>query len=276
VGALQIDTALREASGRLTASLSRDWEIWGPNGGYVASIALRAAGALAPSDHRPASFSCQYISVAAFDEVIVEASPVKKGRNAWLINVALTQSGRTFLQAQIWTTNKSQGPIQADAVMPPTPTPDALKFVHEHLPPGTPPWGGFWANIDAKPIAWLEPGERHPEGAVVREWYRYKGFEAGGDVFLDCVRPLILIDTLIWPAHHRGLGVRPDYIAPSLDLTVWFHEPPGTADWLLAEARADIAHGGMIHGRTRIWTEDGRLVATGGSQLLLVSRDTAG
>ncbi len=273
MGALQTDTAVRKVEDRLTATLSRDWEIWGPNGGYVAGIALRAAGTAAPPDHRPASFSCQYMSVAAFEEVTIEATPMKKGRSAWLINVALKQNDRTFLQAQVWTTNRSQGPSQADAVMPDAAAPAALKFTHEHLPPGTPPWGGFWSNIDAKPTVWLGPGVRHPEGAVVREWYRYKDFQADGDVFLDYVRPLILIDTLIWPAHHRGLGPRPDYIAPSLDLTVWFHQPPGPTEWLLAEARADIAQEGLIHGRTRIWSEDGRLIATGGSQLLLVSRD---
>jgi acyl-CoA thioesterase II len=272
VGALQIDTALRAADGRLTASLSRDWEVWGPNGGYVAGIALRAAGAAAPADHRPATFSCQYIAVGAFEAAEVEVTPLKRGRNAWLINVALVQNGRTFLQAQVWTTNKTEGPGQVEAVMPEAPAPETLKLLQDHLPPDAPAWTGFWSNIDTKPIAWFEAGERSPDGAVLTQWYRYKDFDAGGEVFLDCVRPLILIDTLIWPAHNRGLAGRPDYLAPSLDLTVWFHEPPGEAEWLLAESRADVAGGGLIHGRTRIWTPDGRLVASGGSQLLHAPR----
>jgi hypothetical protein len=35
------DTEVRERDGRLAATFSRDWEIWGPNGGYVSTTALR-------------------------------------------------------------------------------------------------------------------------------------------------------------------------------------------------------------------------------------------
>src|SRR4029077_20273976 len=45
MGDLAVDTAVEGHDGRYTARLSRDWEIWGPNGGYVAALALRAAGA---------------------------------------------------------------------------------------------------------------------------------------------------------------------------------------------------------------------------------------
>ncbi len=55
MGDLALDTAGRRlGDGRFEATLSRDWEIWGPNGGDVAAVALRAAGAAAgPS--RPAA-----------------------------------------------------------------------------------------------------------------------------------------------------------------------------------------------------------------------------
>ena len=52
MGALQQDTAITRDGERLTALLDPAWNIWGPNGGYVASIALRAAGAVAPEGHR--------------------------------------------------------------------------------------------------------------------------------------------------------------------------------------------------------------------------------
>lgn len=39
---------------------------------------------------------------------------------------------------------------------------------------------------------------------------------------------------------------------------------------------ADIAREGLIHGHSRIWTDDGRLVATGGSNLLHTPRRQPG
>ncbi len=49
MGDLGTDTAIEAlGEGRFSASLSPEWEIWGPMGGYVAAIALRAAGATSP------------------------------------------------------------------------------------------------------------------------------------------------------------------------------------------------------------------------------------
>ena len=63
MGDLAADTAIEGSDGRYRAHLSRDWEIWGPNGGYLAVIAIRAAGAQT-SLRRPATFSCHYLGVA--------------------------------------------------------------------------------------------------------------------------------------------------------------------------------------------------------------------
>jgi acyl-CoA thioesterase len=273
MGALQQDSAVRRDGDRLVAELSRDWEIWGPNGGYVSAVALRAAGAVVPEDHRPATLSVQYVGVADFGEVEAQVSPVKQGRSAWLVNVALRQKDRVFLQAQVWTTNRADGPVTAEARPAAVPTPGELKTYREHLGPDAPPQHGFWKNFDAKPLKFVAPDTPRQAGpAALREWFRFNDFDARGDVFLDFGRAVILLDTLIWPTHHRGLSEAPNYIAPSLDLTVWFHEPPGEAEWLLVDGVADVAGRGLIHGHSRLWTDDGRLVATGGSNLLHTPR----
>ncbi len=52
---LERATRIEGEDGRYVADLSRDWEIWGPNGGHLATFALRAAGAAAQIP-QPASF----------------------------------------------------------------------------------------------------------------------------------------------------------------------------------------------------------------------------
>jgi acyl-CoA thioesterase-2 len=273
MGTFQDDTAVTKVDGKLTATLSRDWEIWGPSGGYVASVALRAAGASAPANHRPATYSCQYLSAGPFGPIRIEAEPVRQGRNVSCINVALMDGDKCFLQAQVWTTNKSDGPHKIDCAMRDVPKPKALRSVEDFLPPGTPPHP-FWKHFESKHVDFIgwEDGQFDKRGGVAEQWHKLRDFDAGGNAFLDCARPLLLIDTLPWPAFHRGFEIKPDYIAPTLDLTVWFHDLPGPAEWLFCDCHSDVAVGGLIHGRVRVWSEDGRILATGGSNLLHVVR----
>lgn len=270
MGVFQDDTRVVREDDRLLATLARDWEIWGPNGGYVAAIALRAAGMVAPVGHRPATISVQYLSVAQFAAVDCLVEPVKKGRSAWCLNVALVQNAKRFLQAQVWTTDKLDGPVVREIAMPDVAGPGSLKS-WEELVPKDAPRSVFWSNIESKPLRFLKWGERDPEGSIVRDWYRFRGFVPTDDPFLDQARALLLIDTLLWPAHGRR-HMPEDYIAPSLDVSAWFHALPGKAEWLLVDAHTATAQSGLLHGLTRVWTEDGRLIATGGSQMLHTSR----
>ena len=57
-------------------------------------------------------------------------------------------------------------------------------------------------------------------------------------------------------------------MAPSLDLHVRFHRAPPYSEWLFVEARADVATEGLIGFHNRVWDEAGRVVASGGGQLL--------
>ena len=266
MGRFHEDTAVVDIDGVLTANLSQDWEIWGPNGGYVAAIALRAAGMRAPEGHRPASFSCQYLSVGRFAPAQAEVRVVKAGRSAACLAVELSQDGKPFLTAQVWTTNREDGPSMAATPRPAAPLPADLHPM-EHYLPADAPKHRFWANFETRPVKWTPWGEQTRPGEPLLQWQRFRDFEAP-DVFADCARTLVLIDTPLWPAHRRAQPAEANYIAPSLDLAVWFHQAPGGVDWLLSDARSEESHGGLIHGIGRVWGEDGRLLASGGGHMI--------
>jgi acyl-CoA thioesterase len=127
-------TRLAGESGRFTADLQPDWEIWGPNGGYLSAIALRAAGEVAPQGHRPVTYSGQYLASPASGEIAVEAELVKPGRSAACANVRLIQNGRVALQAQVWTTGRDTGPEHLDLPRPAVPPPADLPPFESYLP----------------------------------------------------------------------------------------------------------------------------------------------
>jgi len=269
MGDLALDTAVEECgSGRYRARLSRDWEIWGPNGGYVAAVALRAAAA-ATRMPRPASFTCQFLNVANFDAVDLEVSVLRASKRAEALRVSMRQEERPIVEALIWCTADGDGLEHDVSDMPAVPAVDKLKGLEEvstadelvgrHR---------FWENFDVRPIHYV-PWSTRPVGPPVwREWYRFRSGNDWSDPFVDAARAVILIDTMVWPAARQAYAANDQrYLAPSLDVTVQFHRMAPTSSWLLADACAPIAANGLIGGTTRVWTSDGRLMASGGSQL---------
>ena len=59
-------------------------EIWGPSGGYLAALALRAAG-LCAEIPRPASYYCHFLASPEFDEVELASrcSSAAAARSRW-------------------------------------------------------------------------------------------------------------------------------------------------------------------------------------------------
>jgi len=264
------ETQVRAGPNGLRAQASPSWGAWGPNGGCLSATALRAAGAAVPLGHRPSSLTVQYLAAAAFGEIDCAVQPLREGRSAWCVNVMLRQAGRPILQAQVWTTNRTGGPECCADRPEDVPPPEGLRGWTELL--GAPSPLAMWRNFDARPLTFVRPDARHPEGPVTREWYRWNEFPANPDVFLDAGRMVVLVDCLAFASHASGLDFAPDYVAPNLDLAVWFHDSPAGSPWLFADARSGIAKDSLIHGETKVWSEDGRLLASGATHLLHVAR----
>lgn len=268
MGDFAADTSLRGADGRYTATLSRDWELWGPSGGYMASICLRAAGQ-ASRFKRPASFAAHYLGLAEFGEANVLVTALRTAKRAESLRVTLSQAGRPIIEAMVWTLDDMDGLAHDEHVAPDVPGPDALKSF-EDLWSEDEKQAGFWNNLEGKPSQYITPWP--PDRAlpaVVRDWYRFRPASTFEDPFVDAARSLLLIDTMPWRAAMRAHGYkRAGWVAPTIDVNVNFHRLIPETEWLLCAAEAPIAHAGVIAGRVGIWSEDRRLIASGTSNLL--------
>ena len=274
MGDLGQDTAVERIDEcHFRAELSADWEIWGPMGGYLASIALRAVGTVTPFA-RPASFFCHYLGVAAFDTVEVTVAELRSARTAAAHRVRVTQDDKPILEGTAWSIGEVSGLEHHLAEPPRLPGPDDLKTIPDLLAeaglgPYAPPFP-FWNNLDSKPIDfyanWPPPVPLPP---VWQQWCRFKPTATFLDPWVDACRSLVLIDVQSWPAASRPHLTGPQqFYAPSLDLYVAFHDPQPSCKWLLCDGYAPVAGHGLMGWSGRLWSVDGRLVASGGGQLL--------
>lgn len=257
------------SDGHFSASLSDQWEIWGPNGGYLAAIALRAAGQVAQIA-RPRSFYCHFLSSPAFAPVDVEVALLKRGSRAESLSVAMTQQGKPILQAFVKTAKEGPGYAHQHPSMPDVPPPEKVD-AYEYVPASGRPAFRFWENVERRRIV-AEEEDRSP---VVREWTRFRPKACFEDPFLDAARSLILLDTFGFPAAHQRYRSW-DYLAPNLDTSLWLHRFNPACEWLLVDHECTVAADGLMGVSGRIWDTEGALLATGAAQLCCIENPGAG
>lgn len=271
MGDLADDTSIEGSDGRYHARLSRDWEIWGPNGGYLAVIALRAAGAHTAL-RRPATFTCHYLGVADFDEVDLDVRAVRESRRASSIAVSMSQRGKPILEALTWVVGDVDGLEHDAAPIPEVEPPEGLQNVAQLMAnEERGPYHAFWSNFEERPLSWLPRDvweQREPSDPSFRSWFRYVPRDTFEDPFVDAGRALLLVDTVGWPAAVRAYRSDLPYYAPSIDVTARFHAIAPESPWLLVDGRSPVARDGLVASSVRVWSGDGRLLADGGQQML--------
>jgi acyl-CoA thioesterase-2 len=271
MGDLGEDTAVTACGeGRFEATLSPDWEIWGPMGGYVAACALRAAAGVSRDHLRPAAFSCHYLGVAQFGPVELQVQTRRAGRTATSTRVEVTQAARPILDAMVWSVTDNDGLEHDETVAPDVPGPGELASISDLLPEDAPPPYPFWRNLETKPldfeIDWPPDG---PRPAVWQQWLRFVPTATFADAWVDAARCVILVDIASWPSAYRPHAWRePAFTAPTLDLHVAFHRPAVGEEWLLCDGAAPLSTGGLFGWNARLWSPGGALHASGGGQCL--------
>lgn len=156
---LMADTQIEPTgtSGCYAASLSPDWAVWGPNGGYLAALALRAAMHESRLP-RPASFYCHFLAVGSFDAVELEVTSLGGGKRAESLRVDLRQAGRLLLAATVWMVDEGLGGFEHEVVHPPDVARADQLDNFETLAAGEyDQWYPIWRSIEGKPLRWREP-----------------------------------------------------------------------------------------------------------------------
>lgn len=247
MGDFEADTRLTGSSGRYTAEISRDWEIWGPCGGYIAALLLRAAGMHSSFD-RPATLSVHFLGSAAFETATIDVSSLKRGRRSESLRVSMSQDGRPIAEALAWIADGGADGFSYDWADPPPGSEDPRSHpTVQELDPDWHSWHPFWDNFEYRPLNWLSEEdwlENRPHEPTCSGWFRFL------------------------PAH-RAITETPDeWIAPNMDVSITFHRLPFTADYLFPHAQAPVATGGLVGATGQVWATGGRLLASATQQML--------
>ncbi len=272
MGDLERDTRVEPlGAGRFVAVLSPDWDIWGPNGGYLATVAMRAAG-LVSERARPASINAHFVGTGSAGPVELDVEVNRRTRVATSLTVRMAQNGRPWVVAQVWAVDDDLEGLGHQpgerSTLPPEPTSlprfedlvPAADLVDRHP---------FWHNLDQRPVGWIGNwDEREASEPLKQVWYRFVPAETFDDPWVDAGRSLILIDLDAWPATCLAHVGELDVFAPTIEVTARFCVDTRREPWLLGRAHAPLAASGLVAATAEIWTPGGRLVALGGSTLL--------
>ncbi|GAB3476815.1 acyl-CoA thioesterase [Amycolatopsis cihanbeyliensis] len=273
MGNLGSDTAV-EPTGqdRYRAVLSPDWAMWGPNGGYLAAIALRAAGA-ATTLARPASVTCSFLGTATFDPVELRVTRLRSGRRAEALRVGMFQDDRPIVEASVWTVAANlDGPERQWRDAPEVPPPAELPTMAERVAAA----GGkpipLWRNYEIRPVGEPPIGPDRPAGEPNgKAWVRFIPQAAfPEDPWLEACRAVIAMDIIGFPSVAQGFPAEElTFIAPTLDLQLTFHGATPTGDWLLIDSEGLRTGAGLAGARAQVWSPEAGMVASGGQQMIM-------
>jgi acyl-CoA thioesterase len=242
--------------------LSPDWQVMGPQGGYVAAIALRAMAGLVQPGFVPVALTAQYLTAAAAGPAEVEARLLRQGRRAAFTTATVRQDERIELGASASFFYPVDGPTRLALTPPALPSPEACISMNP-APPGQ--RFPFHENYDLRISEALLTQQNSDDDFIF--WARYREQSWEGDLVVQAASLIPLLDMAVFPAAFRAIPGFPG--AVTLDLTAHWHSYPGAQEWMLLRGRCQHASSGILNGWAEAWTPEGRLLATAAQQAVL-------
>jgi acyl-CoA thioesterase len=258
---LEDTAAVRVAGDEYAVTISRDWWVFtGANGGYIASVLLRALTARLDDPARAVrSLTVHYLRPPAEGPAVVRTRLVRSGRSLATLTGTLEQDGNPVALATAAFSVARPFLTFTDLPMPGVPGPEGSPpsaWPEEMLPPiarrfAYRPVGGeaVFAGLDrASVAAWIRPREDVPYDAVL--------LATVADALVPAVFPKVTAPV----------------VATTIDLTVHFRAPmdePLASGWAYAAFRSTVGVDGFVEEDGEVWSESGRLLVQS-RQLALV------
>jgi acyl-CoA thioesterase-2 len=244
-------------------------------GGQVASQALVAAARTVEPDRAVHSLHAYFLRPGDISVPIVyDAECTRDGRAFSTRRVVARQHGRPIFYMSASFQVPEDG-LEHQDEMPHTPPPDECPELGDVLAQlsGRPrsDWDREWAALDVRYAGTPRRSRDEPREPVTRVWLRAADSLADDPVLhaavLTYASDLTLLSAAVVP-HDTYIG-DPRLQPASLDHAMWFHRPFRVDEWLLYDQVSPSASGGRGFATGRLFSADGRLVASAVQEGLL-------
>jgi len=255
-------------------------------GGQVLGQALSAAAQTVPGDRLAHSLHAYFLRPGDVSRpVIYEVDRIRDGSSFTTRRVVAVQKGEAIFNLDASFQKHEQGFEHADP-MPSAPAPEDLQTTQERLTPFAsrlPPLLRRRAlgdrPFELRPVGDIDdPVLPAPRAALRMVWLRAAAPLPDDPslhrYLLAYASDWSFLSTALLP--HGVTWLTPGMQVASLDHAIWFHQPLRVDDWLLHVIDSPAAHGARGLVRGRVFTRDGRLVASTAQEGLIRLRAQTG
>ncbi|MPZ60139.1 MAG: acyl-CoA thioesterase II [Propionibacteriales bacterium] len=240
-------------------------------GGQVAAQALAAASRTAPDDRWVHSLHAYFLRPGDPNgPIIYDVERIRDGGSFTTRRTVARQHGRPIFYMTASFHLDEEGFDHQDR-MPDVPPPEDCPTLGDLYAASTgesmEKWQQEWAALDVRYVGDSRPGgvlsaEDHP--AIARLWIRASGELSDDRELNTCVlayaSDLTLLGVALVP---QGIPISSERVqTASLDHAMWFHRPFRADRWMLYDQTAPSASGARGFAFGRVFSQDGRLVAS--------------